>query len=66
MDFIAKDVCKDKHAYSVRTCRKCGTGFCYGCCAGKGVRMRKVSGLLYVPTFMLCPVCGTDFYGHIT
>ncbi len=48
----------DWHEYSSKICPKCGAVFCYSCCASTNVDQ----GGKYDPDYMLCPVCGHDYY----
>ena len=48
------------HEYSEVECPKCGTVFCWNCCANTNVHC----GGKYEPDFMLCPSCGHDVYSE--
>jgi hypothetical protein len=43
------------HEYAEITCQ-CGTIFCWSCCRDTNVH----EGGKYQPSYMICPICGTD------
>ncbi|KKU08884.1 MAG: hypothetical protein UX12_C0028G0001 [Candidatus Collierbacteria bacterium GW2011_GWC1_45_47] len=46
------------HEYADKTCSKCGAVYCYSCCGSQNVDQ----GGKHSPDYMLCPVCGHDWY----
>jgi len=47
-----------RHEYAEKTCPKCGAVYCWHCCASTNVHQ----GGKHEPDYMLCPVCGHDYY----
>jgi len=47
-----------EHDYAVKDCPKCGSEFCYDCCAYTNVDQ----GGKHEPDSMICPFCGHDYY----
>ena len=45
------------HEYAEKNCI-CGAVFCFTCSGGTNVH----EGGKYEPDFMLCPICGRDYY----
>ena len=47
-----------QHEYAEKECPKCKAIYCWTCCGNTNVH----EGGKYEPDFMLCPVCGHDYY----
>jgi uncharacterized protein with PIN domain len=53
-------MCKERHEYAEKVCKKCGATFCFSCCENTNVH----EGGKHDPDFMTCPKCGQDYYAE--
>lgn len=60
-DGCLSDEMGNRHEYADKKCEKCQAVYCWTCCGQTNVH----EGGKHVEDFMLCPVCGHDYYEEL-